>query len=156
MPLPLPLPVSENDRALRQVALMLTWLGNETISLNRAFVDATGNVLSGLWLSWVMDQMPAMLRSGRGVTQGHDYVFEMSAQECLKATGITRAEQATCRKLLARMGLVSDDGQRGKTLRYTVHLDRLHARIEEIAAPLKQPLDQDQSWMQAAVRSASR
>ncbi|MDR2852916.1 MAG: hypothetical protein LBV61_07700 [Burkholderiaceae bacterium] len=133
------------DQALFSEALLLTLFGQDTINVNRAMVDITGNVLSAIWLTHVLDQMPVLKREGRGWAHPGNtaFTFDMTGQECEQTTGITRAQQATCRKQLAQAGLISEGGSgRGKTVRYTLHLDRLTARIKEITAPMQAALKQ--------------
>jgi hypothetical protein len=136
-------------RELRQEALMLNFLGAQTINLNRTFVDLTGNVVSALWLSWVIDDMPAARREGRGFTDGKDYVFDLAGQACERATGITRGQQSTCRKQLSELGILSDGGGgRGKTIRYRLHMDRLYAKLDELATPIRLALEQQHAASQ--------
>ena len=131
------------ESSLRGEALELIWFGGETISFNRSLADVTGDVLSALWLTHVLDQRPATLRAGRGYIQGHSYTFTMTGQECQEATSITRAQQATCRKQLAELGILSESSGRGKTIAYTIHLDRLLSRLEEVVAtPVRLAMEQ--------------
>ena len=110
----LPQPSGELRRlpnALGQAAL-LEWLGQSPIAFHRVYVDLTGGVLPALWLSSAMDRVAKANASSFEVNG--DYVFAMSAQECETATGITRAQQATCRKQLVEMGLISEQAEQAE------------------------------------------
>lgn len=131
---------SGTGTGLLKEAQLLQWLGQNTITFNRDFVDLTGNVLSALWLGFVLDRIPAFVREGRASAEGGTYTFVMTSQECEEATGITRAQQATCRRQLAEAGLLTESGRRGKAVVYTLHMDRLSARLAEMAQPLAQAL----------------
>jgi hypothetical protein len=136
------------EPSLRAQALTLQWFGQETISFNRGFAEITGNALCALWLSYVLDQMPITVQAGRGSVQGSEYTFLMTGQECEQATCITRAQQITCRKQLTQQGILSEHSGRGKTVHYTLHLDRLIACLETAAQPLLQALQQAQGSSQ--------
>ncbi|MFP5474171.1 MAG: hypothetical protein ACLGJD_11040 [Gammaproteobacteria bacterium] len=125
-----------SDADVRAQARMLAMLGSDTISFNRAYVEITGNVLAALWLSYVIEQKAEFVRSGRAHTDGYDFTFAMTGQECEAATGISRAQQATCRRALQEAGLISEIGTRGRTVTYTLHLAQLRRRLDEVAAPL--------------------
>ncbi|SCK55741.1 hypothetical protein VAR608DRAFT_5759 [Variovorax sp. HW608] len=131
-----------SDEALWDEARLLHWFGQETIAFNRGYVDLTGNVLSALWLSYVLDRLPALVRAGRATADADAYRFCMSGLECEHATGITRAQQATCRRQLVDAGLLSEDGTRGRTVSYTIHMGRLRERMTAQAAPLHRALVQ--------------
>ena len=136
----LPQPSGELRRlpnALGQAAL-LEWLGQSPIAFHRVYVDLTGGVLPALWLSSAMDRVAKANASSFEVNG--DYVFAMSAQECETATGITRAQQATCRKQLVEMGLISEQAEQRKTIVYRLHLDRIARSLLSQAAPLAEYL----------------
>ena len=136
----LPQPSGELRRlpnALGQAAL-LEWLGQSPSAFHRVYVDLTGGVLPALWLSSAMDRVAKANASSFEVNG--DYVFAMSAQECETATGITRAQQATCRKQLVEMGLISEQAEQRKTIVYRLHLDRIARSLLSQAAPLAEHL----------------
>lgn len=143
------------DENLRQEAVLLQWLGQETLSFNRSYVDVTGNVLSALWLSYVVDRIPTYLREGTGSAAGDAFSFAMTGQECEAATGISRAQQVTVRRQLAEAGLLNESGSRGKAVLYTVHLDRLRTRLQDTAQPLMDAL-QAQAKAEPAARHGTR
>ncbi len=98
--------------------------------------------------------------AAQGAVEPHgDYVFAMTGKDCEQDTGITRAQQTTCRRLLIEQGLLSEDGQKGKVVRYRVHVDRLVQRLLQHAGPLALSLSQsgaagDPAGPPAAQRSA--
>lgn len=131
---------AKSDTDLLAESRMLALLGSDVISFNRAYVDITGNVLAALWLSYVIDQKAEFVRRGRAHSDGYDFTFSMTGQECEEATGISRAQQATCRRALQDAGLISEVGTRGRTVTYTLHLDQLRKRLDALAAPLLEAL----------------
>lgn len=131
------------DEQLREEARFLHWFGQDTVSFNRGYVDiAGGNVVAALWLSFVLERMPHEVRAQRAVMDGHRYSFTMTGAECEHSTGITRAQQASCRRHLQLQGLLHVDAQRGRTVTYTVQLDQLRMRMAEHAQPLVAALRQ--------------
>lgn len=48
--------LSNSDSEFLKSALFLELIGQEPITINRAFVDLTGNVLSALWLTYAMER----------------------------------------------------------------------------------------------------
>jgi len=131
-----------SDDALWEEARLLHWFGQETIAFNRGYVGLTGNVLSALWLSYVLDRLPALVRAGRATADDDAYRFSMSGLECEQATGITRAQQSTCRRQLVDAGLLTEDGTRGRTVSYTIRLDHLRKKMTEQAEPLLRAIKQ--------------
>ena len=129
--------VAGSEEQLREEARFLHWFGQDIVSFNRGYVDiAGGNVVAALWLSFVLERMPQEVRAQRAVMTGDRYSFTMTGAECEHSTGITRAQQASCRRHLQVQGLLDVDAQRGRTVTYTVHLDQLRTRMAEQAQPL--------------------
>ncbi len=117
------------DENYLQSAMLLDLVGQAPITINRAFVDLTGNVLAALWLSYAVEK-------GLDRDNGPTFVLELSASDVEKDTGITRPQQQTCRRTLAAMGLLTEEGGKGRTLKYRVHLDRLMEQLQLQAQPL--------------------
>ncbi|WP_141832007.1 hypothetical protein [Delftia sp. HK171] len=117
------------DENYLQSAMLLDLVGQAPITINRAFVDLTGNVLTALWLSYAVEK-------GLDRDNGPSFVLELSASDVEKDTGITRPQQQTCRRTLAAMGLLTEEGGKGRTLKYRVHLDRLMEQLQLQAQPL--------------------
>ncbi|WP_312840937.1 hypothetical protein [Delftia tsuruhatensis] len=117
------------DENYLQSAMLLDLVGQAPITINRAFVDLTGNVLAALWLSYAVEK-------GLDRDIGPTFVLELSASDVEKDTGITRPQQQTCRRTLAAMGLLTEEGGKGRTLKYRVHLDRLMEQLQTQAQPL--------------------
>ncbi|EPD42990.1 hypothetical protein HMPREF9701_01241 [Delftia acidovorans CCUG 274B] len=117
------------DENYLQSAMLLDLVGQAPITINRAFVDLTGNVLTALWLSYAVEK-------GLDRENGPSFVLELSASDVEKDTGITRPQQQTCRRTLAAMGLLTEEGGKGRTLKYRVHLDRLMEQLQLQAQPL--------------------
>ncbi len=127
------------DRSTLNQAVMLNWLGQQPVSFHRSYVDITGSVVAALWLSNAMDKMVV---AGTGSVDPDDnYTFVMTGQQCEQDTGITRSQQSTCRRLLIQQGLLSEDSQKGKVVRYCIYLDRLAQRLLQQAGPLAAALD---------------
>ena len=129
----LPGEVRRLPNALGQAAL-LEWLGQAPISFHRVYVDLAGGVLPALWLSSAMDRVAKAHTSA--FDANGDYVFSMSSHECHAATGITRAQQASCRRHLIQQGLLSEQSTQRKTTVYRLHLDRIVRRLISQSAPL--------------------
>lgn len=132
----------DGDEALREEARFLHWFGQETIAFNRGYVEITGNVVSALWLSYVLERMSVELSAERAHLQDERYRFHMTGADCEAATGITRAQQAGCRRQLEDLGLLQVDGVRGKTGSYTVNLSRLREIMTDQSKPLLAALQQ--------------
>ena len=103
-------------------ATLLNWLGQRPISFHRIYVDITGSVVAGLWLSHALGRA-ANARPGE--FEADDFVFSMSARDCEAATGITRAQQAGCRQRLVELGLLSVVGEQRKTPVFRLHMHRV-------------------------------
>ena len=127
---------ASSDEGLREEARFLHWFGQETIAFNRGYVEITGNVVSALWLSYVLERMPLQVRAGQAHLADEQYKFSLTALDCEEATGITRAQQAGCRVQLERLGLLHVDGARGRVASYTVNLRRLREIMTEQSLPL--------------------
>lgn len=110
-------------------AMMLEWLGQAPVTIHRAFIDLTGNVLAALWLSYALDRAP-------GQDQVGSVLVEMTSAECLKDTGITRAQQQTCRKALVDLGILTEEGDKGRALQYRINTQRLMDLLIKQAQPL--------------------
>lgn len=132
----------DGDEALREEARFLHWFGQETIAFNRGYVEITGNVVSALWLSYVLERMSVELSAERAHLQDERYRFHMTGADCERHTGITRAQQAGCRRQLEDLGLLQVDGVRGKTGSYTVNLRRLREIMTDQSKPLLAALQQ--------------
>lgn len=116
-----------------QSAMMLEWLGQAPITIHRAFVDLTGNVLAALWLSYALERAPGKDETG-------SVLIEMTSAECQKATGITRAQQQTCRKSLVDLGILAEEGEKGRALHYRINTQRLMDLLVQQVQPLTDAL----------------
>lgn len=123
--------------ALGQAAL-LEWLGQPAIAFHRVYVDIAGGVLPALWLSHAMNRVATA--HALAFEPNGDFVFTMSASECEDATGITRAQQAGCRKQLIRQGLMLEQAEQRRATVYRLHLDRIARCLLAQAAPLAERL----------------
>lgn len=124
--------ISESQNYLMS-ALMLDWIGQAPVTIHRAFIDLTGNVLAALWLTYALDKAPTLDVVG-------SVVIEMTSTECERDTGITRAQQQTCRKVLAAHGILTEDSTQGKALRYRIDTKRLLELLQQQAQPLADAL----------------
>lgn len=143
------------DGARAQVlaqATLLNWLGQAPISFHRIYVDITGNVVAGLWLSHALARAAQAQQSE---FDGDDYVFQMSARDCEVVTGITRGQQVNCRKVLADLGLLSEDGGKRKTPTYRLHMAEVAIRMARESAGLADVLS-PQSSTPATLSQANR
>lgn len=112
-------------------AMMLEWIGQAPIMIHRAFIDLTGNVLTALWLSYAVEKAKEVMEQDTS-----SVIISMSASECEKQTGITRAQQQTCRKALIALGLLTEEGEQGKTLNYRIHIRQLMQMLEKQVQPM--------------------
>lgn len=115
-------------------AMLLDWIGQAPVTINRAFIDLTGNVVIALWLSHAVDK--ALQEPGES-----SVLIEMSSAAVEKDTGITRAQQQTCRKALVAMGLVTEEGGQGRAPKFRIHMDRLMEQLQRQAQPLADALE---------------
>lgn len=114
--------------------MLLDWIGQAPVTINRAFIDLTGNVVIALWLSHAVDK--ALQEPGES-----SVLIEMSSAAVEKDTGITRAQQQTCRKALVAMGLVTEEGGQGRAPKFRIHMDRLMEQLQRQAQPLADALE---------------
>ena len=115
-------------------AALLEWLGQEPVTFHRIYVDIAGGVLPALWLSIAMDRV-SKARPTEFTPDG-DYYFFMSATECEQVTGLTRSQQASCRKHLVAHGLLSEDTTTHRRAAYTLHLKAVAQALLRQSAPL--------------------
>ncbi|WP_404298980.1 hypothetical protein [Alicycliphilus denitrificans] len=123
-----------NKEQYLKSAMLLDWIGQAPITINRAFVDLTGNVVTALWLSHAVEKA-LQIQSESSV------LIELSSAAVEKDTGITRAQQQTCRKTLVSMGLVTEEGGQGRALKFRIHMDRLMEQLKRQAQPLADALE---------------
>mgnify|MGYP003601538259 CR=1 FL=1 len=123
-----PVREARNDDYGRHLAqaTLLNWLGQSPITFHRIYVDITGSVVSGLWLSYALNMAS---RADPKEFDGNDFVFGMSARDCEIATGITRGQQASCRRALAELGLLSETGGQRRAPTYRLHMDQVADRL---------------------------
>lgn len=119
-------------------AAMLEWLGQTPISFHRAYVELTGGVVPALWLSHAMSRVTSA-RAHEFEPDG-DFVFSMTAIECEAATGISRAQQLTCRRALAAAGLLSERSVKRQPTVFRLHLDAIARKLLAQSAPLAETL----------------
>lgn len=110
-------------------AMMLEWLGQAPITIHRAFIDLTGNVLTALWLSYALERVPGQSSAG-------SVLIEMSSAVCQQDTGITRAQQQTCRKALTDLGILTEEGRKGRVLQYRINTQRLMELLVKQVQPM--------------------
>lgn len=125
------------DKNYIQTAMMLEWIGQAPIVINRAFIDLTGNVVTALWLSYAIEKIK---EADTPEANAPTVLISMSAAECEKQTGITRAQQQTCRKTLVSLGLLSEEGSKGKTITYRIHLNKMMQMLEVQVKPMADAL----------------
>lgn len=127
--------LSNSDSDFLSSALLLDSIGQEPITINRAFVDLTGSVLSALWLTYALERPRT--------TETEDF-FEilMPSSCCTKDTGITRAQQQTCRKSLMDLGILHEDAGQGRVITYRISKKRLMELMQQQAMPLARALRQ--------------
>lgn len=129
----LPPQLSNGDSEYLKSALFLDLIGQEPITINRAFVDLTGNVLSALWLTYAME------RERRNESEDFFEIL-MASSCCTKDTGITRAQQQTCRKALVDLGILHEDAGQGRVITYRISKRRLLELLKQQAMPLASAL----------------
>ena len=147
----IPLPLAQRLPNLLGQAAMLQWLGQPPIAFQRAYVDIAGGVLPALWLSSAMNRVARA--SASDFESNGDYVFAMSAAACEAETGISRAQQVSCRRQLIRQGLLSEQAMQRKTTVYRLHLNQIARQLLEQAGPLAERLHQ-QDFVQPQDRRA--
>jgi hypothetical protein len=89
--------------------LVADWLevtGQPQITICRSNLAATGDVLSALWLTYVLDEhIPVGLERGHALSVPDGFLFVMDVDECTAATGLTAAQQVACRAKLSDLAL---------------------------------------------------
>lgn len=130
-------------------AALLNWLGQTPISFHRVYVDMTGSVVAGLWLSHALAKVA---RAPAHKFKGNDFVFVMSARECEMATGITRAQQVRCRQRLSHLGLLNEEGSKRKTPTFRLHMDAVAQRMLQVSASLAEAIAANSQTASALLR----
>lgn len=118
-------------------AMLLEWVGQAPVTIHRAFIDLTGNVLCALWLTYALEKAKAW---EHGASKNGMVAIDMTSAECERDTGITRAQQQTCRKVLVQMQILSEVGGQGKAIQYTLDTHRLLDLLMQQAQPLADAL----------------
>lgn len=118
-------------------ALLLDVMGQRLITFHRAFVDVTGGVTSALWLSWAVEQVrihAARPQPGQVSAEDASQVwFESNHQDCERATGLTRREQDTARRVLREARILEErSAHRGKG--FKIDLVWLHKLLAQRSA----------------------
>ncbi|QIL73098.1 hypothetical protein G7048_23730 [Diaphorobacter sp. HDW4B] len=124
-------------------ATILNWLGQSPISFHRIYVDITGSVVVGLWLSHVL---ALAANADSRAFDGDDFVFTMSARDCEAATGITRAQQVSCRTRLAELGFLTEAGGQRKTPTYRLHMALVARHLLKTSEPLASAMSDRQAF----------
>ena len=139
-----PVHQAQNDDYVSHLAqaTLLNWLGQSPITFHRIYVDITGNVVSGLWLSYALHLAS---RAAPKEFEDNDFVFGMSARDCEVATGITRGQQAGCRRALAELGLLSETGGQRRAPTYRLHMDKVADRMMHASKTLASTLSSGSS-----------
>lgn len=135
--------------ALRKAAL-LELLGRKPVTFHRIYAEIAGGVLPAIWLTQAMafaaktNETPLNDKGGT--------VFTMTARECEEETGLTRSQQAMCRRKLMQAGLISAFGKEGRMARYLLHRDVIGQRLLNVARPLAQQLTATSTSQRTASR----
>ncbi|MCC9162552.1 hypothetical protein LNA76_04355 [Alcaligenes sp. MMA] len=127
---------AQREDFLAQAAL-LNLMGQTPISFHRLYVDITGNVITGLWLSSVLERVAQAKPED---FQDDDYVFRLSATQCHQVTGITASQQRTCRRDLIALGMLSEQSGPGRVPEYRLHLNVVADAILQASASLANSL----------------
>jgi hypothetical protein len=155
---PAPAPAFERPNDPVHVhAVLLDWLGQQPVAFSRVFVDITGSVLSALWLSHVLNLV--QFQAGQLDSASGEFIFELTAQACHEATGLTEREQTRSRTSLMELGLLgrpkaqpggpakarrkagqADTGPRWSARAWSLNLGRLAELLLEHSRPLAQTL----------------
>ncbi|MBY6345196.1 hypothetical protein E5C31_04375 [Providencia rettgeri] len=120
-------------------AALLNLMGQTPISFHRLYVDITGNVITGLWLSSVLERVA---QAKPEEFQEDDYVFRLSATQCHQVTGITASQQRTCRRDLISLGMLSEQSGPGRVPEYRLHLNVVADAILQASASLANSLEE--------------
>lgn len=118
-------------------AMLLEWVGQAPVTIHRAFIDLTGNVLCALWLTYALEKAKAW---EQGASKNGLVAIDMTSAECERDTGITRAQQQTCRRVLVQMEILSEVGGQGRAIQYTLNTGRLLDLLMRQAQPLADAL----------------
>ena len=104
-------------------AMLLELFGRPPVVYHRSFVEVAGSVNGALWLSHAMalGQEPGFEGTA---------TFEMSADECTDATGMSLREQELARKHLRSTGLLFEC-RRGDVRVYRLDLQRLAGLLQQ-------------------------
>lgn len=122
-------------------AALLNLMGQTPISFHRLYVDITGNVVTALWLSSMLERV-AQARPED--FQDDDYVFHLSAMQCHQLTGITASQQRTCRRDLIALGMLSEQTGPGRVPEYRLHMNVVADAILNASASLATSLEKSQ------------
>lgn len=129
---------AQREDFLAQAAL-LNLMGQTPISFHRLYVDITGNVITGLWLSSVLERVA---QAKPEEFKDDDYVFRLSATQCHQVTGITASQQRTCRRDLIALGMLSEQSGPGRVPEYRLHLNVVADAILQVSASLANSLEE--------------
>jgi hypothetical protein len=139
-------------------AVLLDWLGQQPVAFSRVFVDITGGVLSALWLSHVLNLVQA--QAGHLDGANGEFIFELTAQACHEATGLTEREQIRSRTSLIELGLLgrptaqpagprrrqaAEAGPRVGARAWSLNLGRLAELLLQHSRPLAQAMVQQRT-----------
>ena len=159
------------DSSLTQ-AVLLDWLGQQPIAFHRIYVDISGSVTAGVWLSMVLSRMTSA--PGEQIDASGIHRFTLARTHCEAETGLTEAEQRKAHRQLFKAGVLSVNYPRknethpSKTPSPTFELDLrgltalLLARSEGLAEMVRQSavstpsLDVEALERQAQTRATRR
>ena len=86
-------------------AVLLDWLGSQSVSFHRIYVDVCGSVTAAVWLSMVMSLLDGQ---GKAQLDQHGvFRFKLTAKACEEQTGLTEAEQRKAQRQLIERQLLS-------------------------------------------------
>ncbi len=134
-------------------AMLLEWVGQAPVTIHRAFIDLTGNVLCALWLTYALEKANAW---EHGASKNGMVAIDMTSAECERDTGISRAQQQTCRKVLVQMEILSEVGGQGRAIQYTLDTHRLLDLLMRQAQPLADALRVSRSDASASDAESSK
>ena len=112
-------------------AMLLELFGRPPVVYHRSFVEIAGSVNGALWLSHAMalGQEPGIEGTA---------TFEMSADECTEATGMSLREQELARRHLRSTGLLLEC-RRGDVRVYRLDLRRLAGLLQQCGVGRRLP-----------------
>jgi len=120
-------------------ALVLDLFGQPAIAFHRVYVDVAGGcVKAALWLSH------AIALAAR--QPGAPASLEMTTQDCLEATGLSRREQETARAKLRGLGLIAESHGWKKRNRFEIQFEQLGRLLLELS---------ERRWKQDAVETGT-